>query len=205
MMSYRGVRSTSADGCGKGHRDTVRQPTAACGARHDYGRHPRHMVRAAARRPDPSGMAALRAVRRRHRLRRGQRVAHPDRVGHRRRGRRADRAAVAGESVCRVRERHHSPHRTGLSGGALRREVRSRRADRSPPRQPLWPIDAGTVVQHLPRGRPHRAGLPEQHGAFRRHLSPRVLARRCRRREAGRRERAWGCCHSSCTGSSPPS
>ena len=46
----------------------------------------------------------------------------------------------------------------------------------------------GLVLQHLPRRRPDRAGLPEQHRALRRHLSAGVLARRSRRRDGRRRQ-----------------
>ena len=51
-------------------------------------------------------------------------------------------------------------------------------------RQPVRPIDAGLVVQHLPGRRADRAGVSEQHGALRRALPAGVLAGR-RGRRAG--------------------
>ena len=54
----------------------------------------------------------------------------------------------------------------------------------------LRPIDARVVLQHLPGRRPHRAGVSQQHGALRRHLSAGVLAGRSGGREAWRRRAA---------------
>ena len=123
---------------------------------------------AAARGPDGPGVAPVRALRRRHLLRHRRRVPDPHRLGAGRRGHRPDGDADSRPGLRRIREFDDPAHRHGLPRGAGRREVRPGPAPRPSRREPVRPVDARPVLQHLPGGRPDRARVPEQHGAGRR-------------------------------------
>ena len=126
-------------------------------------------------------------------LGRGQRAADSDRVGLRRGRRGADRPAPSGEGVCRLCQRHDSPHRAGVSGGAIGGEVRARRArlaicSSAVSADRRWACRTASswwtalIAPAFPSNTA-RSGV---------HLSARVFAGRCGRREARRRRAASG-------------
>ena len=137
----------------------------------------RHLVCPDTSRSHRAGVASLRGLRRRHRVRAHRLFPAPDGLNDRRRDRRSHRDDHAGAGVLGLRQFQRPAGGDRVHRRAGGGEVGARPADQPLDGEPLRRLAARSCLQPGVHRRAHRAGVPQQHGARRRAVPDRALHR----------------------------
>ena len=137
----------------------------------------RHLVCPDTSRSHRAGVASVRGLLRRHRVRAHQLFPAPDGLDDRRRHRRSHRDDHAGAGVLGFRQFECPAGGDRVHRRAGGGEVGARPADQPFDGEPLRRLAARSCLQPGVHRRAHRAGVPQQHGARRRALPDRALHR----------------------------
>ena len=123
------------------------------------------------------GVAPVRGLRRRHRVRAHRLLPAPDGLDDRRRDRRPHRDDHAGTGLLGLRQCQRPAGGDRVHRRAGGGEVGARPADQPLDGEPLRRLAARSCLQPRAHRRGHRAGVPQQHGARRRAVPDRAVRR----------------------------